>query len=379
MVRRLRNCYVLIALAISPAISWGAAAWPEYRMIELGNLATSQFPMPSFANGINEAGQVIGSTPASGMFLPPVHGFLWSNGTGMADLVPVGSDSESVAFGVNDFGVAVGYSSNGSTARPTIWSAPGAPQIVGDLPGGTARGQANDVNNSGVVVGMSSAATGNRAFRWTLGGGIENLGDLPGGADVSEALAINNAGEIVGVSGAAAGERAFRLSPTSAMTALGPLAGDEQSRANAINAGGLVVGESRDLLGGGFYSEHAVLWGSSGAPQFLGHLGEGRSVAFGINDLGHVVGRSFDASGLARGFLWDEALGMTALDDLVVNPDPLYRIFEARAINNSGRIAAWAFSPLDVSAILLVPVPEPGTFGLAVLSVVAIVARRRRR
>src|SRR5687767_5047404 len=49
----------------------------------------------------------------------------------------------------------------------------------------------------------------------------------------------------------------------------------------------------------------------------LGSLGGGNTVAKDINNLGHVVGLSRDASGALVGFLWDPVNGMRDLSVLV--------------------------------------------------------------
>ena len=65
----------------------------------------------------------------------------------------------------------------------------------------------------------------------------------------------------------------------------------------------------------------------------LGTLGGNRSYAYGINDSGQVVGRSYTASGDQHAFLWTPGGGMQDLGTL----GEYYS--EAKCINNAGQIA----------------------------------------
>lgn len=75
----------------------------------------------------------------------------------------------------------------------------------------------------------------------------------------------------------------------------------------------------------------------------LGTLGGPSSEALGLNVSGQVVGDSYTASGLIRGYLWDVKGGM---QDLGTLPGRFESI--AVAINDSGQVAGYALSPLGV-------------------------------
>jgi len=371
MMSALRLIFFLLAASLS-ASALPAAAWPRYMMVDIGGLADPRTHFAyTFANDINAHGQIVGES-----FRPDVspNAFLWSSDQGIQDMGRPAGSLSSVAVGVNDSGVTVGWAN--FDPRPVVWTAPGDSQFMGDLPGGTPSGQARDVNNAGVATGVSSAATGNRAFRWTAADGMQDLGDLPGGANVSESHAINQAGDIVGFSGAAGGEQAVLWPAAGGMQPL-PHAGGNVNRGFGVNDVGQVVGIAREV-NGQFFSDRAVLWTIGGGVQLLGHLGNGISAAYDINNHGHVIGQSFQADQTGRGFLWTPDGGMVALDDLVVNPDPRYRIFDARAINDRGQIAAWAFSPRGVSGIFLTPIPEPTTGAMLLTTAAAIIYAGRR-
>ena len=71
----------------------------------------------------------------------------------------------------------------------------------------------------------------------------------------------------------------------------------------------------------------------------LGTLGGQESHAYGINDLGQVVGRSLTEDGEKHAFIWDRINGMQDLD-----PDTRFNL-TARKINNSGQVVGTGSQP----------------------------------
>lgn len=127
-----------------------------------------------------------------------------------------------------------------------------------------------------------------------------------------------------------------------AVTDLGTLGGNE-SRAYGINEIGQVVGESKTADG----HSHAFLWTPStpsGEPATmidLGTLGGTESVAFGINNLGIVVGRADTAEpGVSRAFLWDP--NTDDIEDLGMPTGPSV----ARSINDAGEVVGTALDAI---------------------------------
>lgn len=99
---------------------------------------------------------------------------------------------------------------------------------------------------------------------------------------------------------------------------LGTLGGDV-SFSQRINAMGQVVGWSSIA---GNSANHAFLWtpdvpnGTTGSIIDLGHLGASYSIAYGINDVGVVVGASATSGGEQHAFVWTQATGMVDLGTL---------------------------------------------------------------
>jgi len=137
----------------------------------------------SWANGINDAGQVVGGSYAAGH--PKMHAFLYDGGkmTDLNSLLPAKSGWELLnAFDINNKGQIVGIGVHNGKMRnfvATITSAPNATRTtVSDAPGTTVFGQ--PVTLTATVKPTSSKAgipTGTVTF-------LDNGTPLPGGADL---------------------------------------------------------------------------------------------------------------------------------------------------------------------------------------------------
>ena len=164
------------------------------------------------------------------------------------------------------------------------------------------------------------------------------------------------------------------------MVGLGKLPGDHESVALDVNDAGYVVGYSRRNFPGSITGAlTAVVWTPDGSIFPVPNLGERSTWSVAINNAGWVVGQSYDAEGYARGTVWSAENGIVALESLVDDLDQDYRIFDAYGINDRGQIAAWAWSPYGVSAVLLTPVPEPAAVLLLGCAASAIALRRQAR
>lgn len=202
----------------------------------------------SSATGINDRGQVAvtaGPSPA------PPRALLWSKKGGLLELGTLPGGVASYANGINNLGQVVGSSNFGgvppSVYHAVLWTKSGGPDDLGTL--GGANSSAAGISDLGRVVGTSYLPTySQHAFLWTRKGGMRDLGTLPGGTD-SGAAAISIFGNVVGWSNSASSSNlshAFLWTPRTGIWDLNDLipanSGWLLFSASGINAWGQIVG-----------------------------------------------------------------------------------------------------------------------------------------
>jgi probable HAF family extracellular repeat protein len=339
----------------------------------------------SEAFGINQAGQVVGEA-RNGVDI--VDAFLWSKGgtdgvptnPQMKDLGTLGGSGPqgSSANGINNAGQVIGWALTASGQQHAfLWTKGGTdgvptnPQMkdLGTLPGDSTSVALgiNPTSSYGVqVVGYSYSASGpTRAFLWQSSTGMIDLGTL--GGTTSSAGGIDDAGEVTG------GSRLNGDTVTHAfvwqsgvMTDLGTLGGTFSGGA-AINATGQVAGVSGIPK---YPYQHAFCWtpnspnGTTGTMADLGalNLGVARLVkqadALGINDSGYVVGWSGTGT-FNHAFYWPGSGSMRDLNNLIPTNSGFAYLESATGINNGGQIVCDAVIQLPSGqtkhAILLTP------------------------
>jgi probable HAF family extracellular repeat protein len=190
----------------------------------------------SDAHGINDSGQVVGESSLTLGDTAVTHAFLYSNGT-MTDLKTLGGQYSS-ADHINNSGMIIGESQTASGVWDAFVYSGGKMTDLGSLGlGGTT---AYGINNSGDIVGESGTAaapftTGLHAFLYA-DGGMRDLNSLipsESGWALEKAVAINNVGQIVGWGTNSSGQHhAFLLNP-------GPT--PEKVQPDPADPGGLVV------------------------------------------------------------------------------------------------------------------------------------------
>ena len=319
-----------------------AAEAGTYSVTDLGTLGGSGTTQ---AYGINEAGQVVGYSTAASL---KYHAFLWDNGM-MIDLGTLPTGSTSRALGLNDNGQVVGFAFDGSVAggadnHAFLWEN----GVMTDLFPEPGHSLANAINDAGQVVGQYNL---NRPFIWQNGEFVE-LGGFGGGNSWGYALDINNAGQVVGSSPVNNGsdglaQRAF-LWEDGVMTDLGALPGLPDSRSHAINELGQVVGfssffdpDTTDEIFESFLWEDGVMI-DLGVPGDLNR-------AHDINDAGQIVGWS------SRGaYIYEDGV-VTNLNTLIPAGSGV-SLSTATAINNAGQIVVNGRAGGRFRAFLLTPV-----------------------
>ena len=290
------------------------------------------------ARGINDAGQVIGSSSLPGT--PVTSHAFQSAGASLTDLTPSQAQTVSQAFGENAAGQVAGEFQMGQgTTHAFLYSGNSLVDLNPFLGGGAS--VANGVNDSGQVVGSYTSGGGPQAFQYDSGGaGPNNPGQviflqeqLSGlMATSSVANAINDKGQIVGSFTKSDGvSRAFLLG--SGGGDLNAVLGASSSSAVAINAGGLVIGTFQ--TGGG--ANHAFLYNSSTgvATDLNPLLGASSSSALGINAKGQIVGSFTTPAGASHAFLYDTDGTVTDLNPFLGGVSSA-----ASGINAGGAICA---------------------------------------
>lgn len=338
-------------LAGIPALRADTPLNPAYSIVDLGTLGGSY----SYGRGINNAGQVTGSSYTPGNSI--LHAFLYSNGI-MSDLGTLGG-SWSFGVGLNDAGQLTGYSNiSGNTASHAFLYSNGVMTDLGTLGGPFS--YSFDINRDGQIAGYSSTNTAAIAFTYS-NGAMTNVGTLGGSHSIG--YAINDSGQIAGSSYTTGGstQHAF-LYADGTMTDLGTLGGTH-SYGYDINNTGQVTGYSYTT---GTSIQHAFLY-SDGVMTDLGTLGGTNSIGYGINDAGQITGVSHIAGdNRSHAFLYSGGV-MHNLNDLVGTNPIATNITMNEAgnpINDWGQITAYGTVGGQPHALLLNPVdPLTSTTG----------------
>ncbi len=372
-----RVCALIVALAMAafagektPSLASSSATYPilDYKILNLGTFhedpLCSGFECYSKANDVNSWGQVVGESLGSSICPDCFYGFRTSPNQPItpADLLyRLDGDLGSVALGLNDDGVAVGYSWPGDQAvrwvgtQPSSldpitppWSRAHAINDMGVPAGGHSSGgsgerawayltswslnaffgRALDFNNHGVMVGYAHVPDRPgviHAFRWSSSAGFEDLGTLDSSCPTcdSSASAINDSGRIVGSSAfdphVSTVEPVFHaflwrrrlLIGASPIVDLGTLCSSDghlcYSRALDINIHNHIVGQS-DITKSSDAEPHAFLYQTtmrdihtllSPVDRVQWRLTE----ASAINDLGQIAGTGYFQGDKQRAYL----------------------------------------------------------------------------
>jgi len=326
----------------------------DYTITDLGTLGGSG----SVAYGLNDFGLVVGWAETAG---GDYHAFRWEDGV-MADLGTFGGPA-SRANGVNNASLVVGWAeadggpATGSNAKVSLSEAAdestgiaflhlgGVMTEFGSL--GWVGSIAHAISHNGLVVGWSSIGDGgpHHAVLW-LDGRVIDLGTL--GGNESGAYGVNEFAQIVGDSLTADGLKHAFLWQGCQMIDLATLGG-QTSSAYGINNAGQIVGASQTGAG----QDHAFLW-DNGRMIDLGTLGGASSVAYDINEAEQIVGMAFSVNGNRVAFFWQGGMIIDLNDRLPADSGWVLRA--AYAINEPGQIVGAGSFKGQIRAFLLTPV-----------------------
>lgn len=216
----------------------------------------------------------------------------------ITELPPLPGDTYCGAFALNESGQAAGYSAD----RAVIWT-DGAPVNIHTLIASWSVAFA--LNDSGHAAGDVSTnfLDNSGAFIWR--GSVMERIIPPSGQFISEAYAMNNTGVVVGPGGSATFGYRWQAGT---FQSLGVLSGDHTARPLAINVWGQIAGTSISSSG-----RRPVTWlFTSAQPVPTPAGGTGYGQAWGINDLGAVVGEYYPGNAI-RPFVSAAASGAIAL------------------------------------------------------------------
>lgn len=149
-----------------------AFRWENGTMVGIGDLPGGSYN--GIAIGISSNGNIIVGSGRTDIGLQP---FLYQNGQMRAYASENSSGQvHGEALGVSDDGSKmVGYISN---MGPIMWFDPNDYIVLGDLPGGSSSGVANDITPDGTTVVGWSSSSSDGAFIWDSLNGIRNLREL---------------------------------------------------------------------------------------------------------------------------------------------------------------------------------------------------------
>lgn len=342
--------------------------------------------------------------------------------------------TRTIASGINNSGDIVGWSrqTNGEYQAVRWSTSSSSAQVITGL-FSIMQSQARDINDNGVIVG--NYYDYNSTVDWSTGSQpwYESFVLDTSGNVRNESLyltAINNKGETVGTDvGFSAGRLDADGNPTRVICGIDtngqPVSSNcESAYANSINNNGDVVGDAALVpVANGYVESRAYLWEDSGNFQLLDDLYLGFSSPQDINDMGDIVGYSYDPStsrttatlwadgvpedlgsllvnsyaieinnqgfiiGTSRtdssdqtGTLWDDEGNIYDINDLLLGYSGGKHIVSLNDINDSGYILATLVDSNGVrSAALLSPVPVPAAAWLFASALMSIVGIKRRK
>jgi probable HAF family extracellular repeat protein len=325
--------------------AYAAAGAAVYQIQDLGVL-----PPVGALYGMNASGQVVGAQGGA---------FLYTPGSGMNILVP-----DAAAYAVSESGKVTGvYYPYDGNYRLFVYD-PGTGVSYPDLPS-SAIGFA--ISNSGTISGDFRAGDGKRhAFAYTPGVGMTDIGSMLGPVK-SYSGAISNLGLVVGHYAAADGtSHQFTYSAGYGVSDIGPLGFSDIQEA-AVNSLGQIAGY-------GWYDRsyahmHSYLYTPGVGVVDLGV----DSQAYGLNDLGQVVG-SVILSTTSSAFVYSPGSGIAYLAGLGPGKSRAYHI------DNLGRIVGTSYDDSgNLHVVAWNPIPEPSSLLALTAGIGALGTAAKRR
>lgn len=314
----------LLSVVVVPAAARAAAPTVRYTIVELSTPTGDT----SEANGINNAGAVVGTVTTSNG-LP--RATKWNASGARTDLGVLPGGSVSVANGINDAGQVAGSADrmSGGFAYPVRWNAAGVIQDLGG-PQTNRLGSASAIDPAGRVAGGQRPASSEGdpvGIVYAVDGTPTELGP-----DLGLARGINGRGQVVGGPG-----YVWRNGTVTHLPGLPGGPGTGSTVAYAINNNTEIVGSAATPAGTG---THAVYW-RNGSIVDIGTVdGIQFSTAKAVNAAGQTVGTAdpmCQPCPAPRAWSWQPGGPITALDTLLPAGSG-WTLREANGINDRGVI-----------------------------------------
>jgi uncharacterized membrane protein len=335
------------ALALSLSLFGPVSA--QWTITDLGLLGDAD-GNDSQAWSINNRGHVVGSgrilTPGSAAQL---HVVLWADGR-QRDL-GVNASSSLTGAKLNDADVVA---INDGTWKPHVWQH-GLLSVLPLLPGAS-YGGIHGLNSGGQIVGWSDSPAGGRSVIWH-GGTVTDTGMM--GGSFMWAMAINDSGTLA-INRAVRGFNSYLVvAGTTNFLTVASVTPDGTTSVVDLNNAGQACGNFNNHVGQSA-AWHACLWtGGDGIP--LPEFPSGGSEAFGMNNLGHVVGYAYRGPYDAPAVLWRDG----AFVNLSELPEVLaagWSSLSARDVNDSDQVVGHGYHNGKLRAFLLSPATVPVPF-----------------
>jgi uncharacterized membrane protein len=327
--KQIRIISLLAALVTGVCV---ASESPLYSIQELGNLPSGY---AAYASSINDDGDVVGQAVSSSCISGCA--VVWHSGVPTI-LQNYGNQYIGQAYSINDVGQIAGMVGTSDAREAVIWDHSSLSVLSSPLQYEDATGSA--LNNAGKVAGVAFNASGRPFAAVVWHGSTPTVLELPTGYSSAYALGINDAGLAVGNVCCEGGAQAATWrgsTPTLlAKIGVGPEFGGE---ALAVNRAGLIVGHvfhNLDFV-------HAAAWTGRTVTD-LGTLANGtKSEALAVNARGVIAGDS-DSLQAARihAVLWSHVGAPTQdLNDLISTSDAAKVLLQkATGINDACTIVA---------------------------------------
>lgn len=153
------NCTFFNTISLDNLVPLHAVLWQNGTATDLGNLGGDGLFGGIYADGLNNRGQVVGSSDTTND--SNFHAFLWQKGK-MTDLKTLPGDVNSVAVAINDSGQIVGLSLDASfNPRAVLWQNGKPTDLNTFIPSNSSLVLVTgcSINSSGEIIGIAVNAT----------------------------------------------------------------------------------------------------------------------------------------------------------------------------------------------------------------------------